>query len=115
MTENKTSRELRCEIQEWDLDEKKTKVLRFKDGELREGITVEGSEMKINFDKCYPDDVLAIMRDLLNSYTDKDLETLQAIKQLELCIQILDQRALRRHGYSYSVEEKNFKPTYLKE
>ena len=114
----KTSRELRCEIQDYKFDDnKKSDVLKFEDGTIRKNVVVSGNDLTFTFSKngegCYPDDALAVIRDMLHSFEYKDDYTLEAIQHIQKAIQVLDQRALERHGYSGSKDEQDFKPSYL--
>lgn len=117
---SKTSRELRCEVQEWETDKNKEyDVLKFKDGFLTKNILVQGNKLILNFkrsegDGCYPDDALAIIRDILCSFPKKDEETSEAISLIQEAIETLDKRALKRHGYDASEEEQKYKPPYTK-
>lgn len=114
----KTSRELRCEPQLWEIDESKKKdVLKFKDGNLGKNITVSENKMILSFKKdgsggCYPDDVLARLRDMLMSYGDPDDHTGAAIRLIQSAIEALDMRAENKHGYSGSKEEMLYIPPY---
>lgn len=115
---SKTSRELRCETQYWKTDKNKEyDVLKFEDGTLRKNVKVEGNKLIFNFKNsesgCYPDDALAIIRDILQSYPNKDEETLEAVSHIQKAIETLDQRALKKHGYNGSKEEQDYKPPYL--
>jgi hypothetical protein len=117
---SKTSRELRCEVQYYKLDsDKKRDVLKFEDGTIRKNVVVSGNDLTFTFSRngegCYPDDALAVIRDILHSFENKDDHTLKAIQHVQAAIQVLDQRALKRHGYSGSKEEQDFKPSYLNE
>lgn len=116
----KTSRELRCEPQYWEIDEnKKNNVLKFKNGYLTKNIQVSENKLVFNFKEencggCYPDDALALIRDIYLSFA-LDEKTKQAVEHIQKAIELMDQRALEKHGYSDSKEEQDFKPTYLKE
>lgn len=118
----KTAREFRCEPQKWLCDSnKKNDVLKFKDGKLRNNITVKGDEITFKLKArngkygVYPDDILAIVRDIYISFGDNvDKYTKDAIDSIQKTIEILDERALKKHGYSDSKEEKEFVPSYLK-
>ena len=56
---------------------------------------------------------MAFIRDMYSSYTYIDEETKLIILHLQKAIEIADQRALNRHGYSGSEEEQKYKPPYL--
>ena len=96
---------------------KKKGVLKFEDGKL--GKHVEGEEMHIKFNGedsgCYPDDVIGVIRDVLCSFENPDKYTVEAISLLQKAIEVLDKRAVEKHGYSWSENEKNYTPPYLKE
>ena len=117
-----TDRECRCETQKWAIDEKKTGVLKFADQALRRDgdILISDNKLLIHFNLggcggCYPDDVLGVIRDIYESFPDKDDATLQIIKALNMAIQVADIRAMKKHGYYWSKEEADYVPPYIKE
>lgn len=115
-----TSRQLRCEPQKWEVDQnKKSDVLKFKDGMIRNNVFVLNNVLSFVCKRrdgfgCYPDDMLAIIRDVLMSYNSDEKHTQNAILKIQEAINELDQRAVEIHGYSNSEEEKNYVPPYLK-
>lgn len=117
----KTPRQMRDEIQFWEIDENKKKnVLKFKDGELRKFLTVKGSELTIKFKDMnskglYPDDLLAFIRDMLISFNTKDKDTESAMFHIQKSIDYLDSRAVKKHGYEGSPEEQKYVPGYVLE
>lgn len=115
----KTSRELRCEPQKWEIDKNKEGVLKFKDGMLKKNVHVEGCKLvftcnRPNAGGCYPDDMLATIRDIYLSFGTVDTHTQTALLKIQEAINMLDQRAVEKHGYSNSKEEMNYVPPYLK-
>jgi len=120
----KHRRECRCELQKWEIDEDKKKdVLKFKNGHLgSEYINVEGNKliftMKSKDERgVYPDDVLAIVRDILFSYKGPkaDQYTKFAICSVTNAISSLDKRAFEKHGYSRSEEQAKYVPPWKDE
>lgn len=114
-----TDRERRCEGHHWAIDPNKEKdVLVFADGKLTKHITVKSNVMTIEFNKngegCYPDDVVAILRDMLVGYKNKDTYTQQAIVSLTDVIHTLDERASKKHGFSGCEREMMYVPPYMK-
>lgn len=115
------SRKLRCEPQNWEKDEAKSKdVLQFKDGKLTKNIEVSGNKLIVNFKKdgsggCYPDDLIAVIRDIMLTFrSESDDFNKTTIEHLQRAIESADKRAESRHGYSGDEEEKNYVPDYKK-
>ncbi len=47
-------------------------------------------------------------------FETRDDLTEEVIQLLQTCIDKMDQRAVKRHGYSWNKEEADFVPGYLK-
>lgn len=73
-----------------------------------------GNHMRVEQDgslvcskKIYPDDLLGLVATLLASRADSDKDVGVAHAHVLAAIAALDARAVKRHGYSYSPEEKD--------
>lgn len=101
-------------------------VLKFQDGFLRpEGSTstdiqVKGRSLIVTFtasglrEGVYADDLLAIVRDIIVSDPREDTYNVEAVKYIQKALEILDARAVDRHGYSGNKRERDYVPEYMK-
>jgi hypothetical protein len=118
----KTDRHLRLWSQQYAQDEsKKDNILKWQDGALTRplydeqgsvqtipAVTIAGQKLTIDFSNKYPDDAIALLRDMYvalnlqhpNEYNSRIIDFLnQAIFEA-------DRRAVARHGYAGNVEEQ---------
>lgn len=116
-----TARERRLYPQDWQKDEKKTGVIRWREGTLKTGdgkehksVTVtEDNQLVLDMKRLYPDDVIAIARDMLVAL-DPQLQNsfnAETVDYLNKAIYSADRRALSRHGYQ-NPEERELKLPY---
>lgn len=115
-------RHLRLWPQEYKQDEaKQSKILKWQDGilmrplhdeqgstQLVTGVHVAGQSLVINFEQKYPDDVVALVRDVyvaLNKSNPSEYNE-RVIGFLNQAVYEADRRAVARHGYSHSLEEQ---------
>ena len=96
--------------------ERKTGGITWWDGKIAPGILVFGSNLVIDTSQCYPDDMLGVIRNLVYHYlkkyppkdfNDPNLANVHALRAIQEAIQIFDQRAIKKHGYSNSKEERD--------
>lgn len=117
-----TPRERRLYAQKYDIDPKKFGVVRFKDGPLVSSkgtavrsIQVRGQVLELHMTHLYPDDVIALARDMILAL-DPSLEdkyNAAAVKYCEKAIYAMDMRAMERHGYSHNAKEASLKLPYV--
>lgn len=108
-------RERRLYTQYHQVDTKKEKkILKWVDGQVCPGVTIDGSEITFDTAKVYPDDMLAVVRDMiyLLNLTNPDEHNENALTHLKTAIYEMDKRAVKRHGYSYSEAERNLTLPY---
>ena len=70
-------------------------------------IRVEQDGSLVCSKKIYPDDLLGLVATLLSSRADADKDVGVAHAHVLAAIAAMDARAVKRHGYSYSPEEKD--------
>lgn len=113
-------RQRRLETQIWPVDPAKTGVVPWKDGELFRGASVSGSTLTFTMNDMqnrglYPDDVLAVFRDLYAFYLKKHGEcdfNKTILHALRTALETADKRAVARHGFSGSERERTYVPNY---
>lgn len=115
---SKTWREMRVFPQSWPIDESKAqqrKTMHWQDGELREGFKIDGQVMHIDFSRVYPDDVLAVMRDMIHRLqaVNPDPHNREAARFIDLAIFEMDKRAVEKHNFSWDPKEQAVIPPYL--
>ncbi len=94
---------------EYAMDNAKTGNMRFSDGQIRPGIDVKDQILSIDFAKVYPDDAMAIIRDMymaLNKARPDEYNE-KIIGRLTEAIYDADRRAVAKHGYSWSPNERD--------
>lgn len=109
-----TDRAKRLFNQTYPVDDKKEGSMWWKDGELREGITLDGQKITFDFKRVYADDAIALIRDIYSMYNERYPSNNNAsiIHHLNQAIYEADRRAVSKHGYSYNEEEANLKTPY---
>ncbi len=109
-----TDRAKRLFRQTYPIDDTKEGSMWWKDGELREGVTLHGEKIVIDFEQVYADDAIALMRDIYSMYNERYPSNYNAsiIHHLNQAIYEADRRAINRHGYSGDKEEANLKTPY---
>lgn len=96
---------------------KASNILKFQDGQIRQGIQVHGQVLTLDFSQgnyLYPDDVLPLiwqMIDLLNK-NNPDSYNSEAIELVKQAIYAMDKRAVARHGFKNSPEEASVPVPY---
>nr|QYA18542.1 hypothetical protein KOM_12_273 [Clandestinovirus] len=115
------SRQRRLETQTWatETDRPKNGVIRWKDGQLFDGASVEGNVLKFAMndgnDGLYPDDIVGVLRDLYQSFVNfnpNDHYNVKILQHLQSAIELADRRAMERHGYSGSERERTYQVSY---
>ena len=103
-----TDREYRLYKQEYPVDDSKKGNVRYQDGELRPGVNVQGQNVHLNFSEIYPDDAIALIRDMYTSLYPSEYNT-DIIASLQKAIYTADKRSVAKHGYSWNEEERDLK------
>lgn len=122
MTEH-GARQRRLEAQVWEEDANKKGVILWRDGELFPGVVINGSTISFTMNSpsqdngIYPDDALAVFRDLYQFYLNKfgaNKYNQIIVGHLQSALEEADRRAVERHGYSGSELERTYVPKYAK-
>jgi len=116
-----TARERRLYYSGWNKTQS-TGVMRWPVGHLKNDkgqehphITVtDDGQVMLDTNKTYPDDSIAFARDWIMSLDPNlnDAHNKSAVNFLNQAIAVMDQRAVKRHGYSYNQEERDLKVPY---
>lgn len=90
------------------------RMLDIADGVLREGVTVKGEELTFDFSKIYPDDAVAVLRDLYTRLQRRNPRPVNdaVIEHLNKAIYDADRDAVKRHGYSFDEKERTLPVPY---